>query len=121
MVEDPFRGQDTMYNYDRRITAAAKDPTYLKPDYEKVKLRAAAKKPPSSAGDAAELDTKQLYEETIKLLKAKKLGPARAYLDELGIRKDNKKKIPDLEKTYKITGPMLAILQDRADQVNGNV
>lgn len=110
-----------MYNYDRRITAAAKDPTYLKPDYEKVKLRAAAKKPPSSAGDAAELDTKQLYEETIKLLKAKKLGPARAYLDELGIRKDNKKKIPDLEKTYKITGPMLSILQDRADQVNGNV
>lgn len=83
-----------MYNYDRRFTAAD-----------------------SSAEEAKKLDTPKLYSKTLELLKAKKLGPARAYLEELSGRKDNKKKVPAV-KTFGITGPFADSLQDRVDEVN---
>lgn len=99
-----------MYNYDRRIAT-------------KTDLREAAKEkePPSnSAADAKKLDTKKLFDATVKLLKEKKLGPARAYLDELGTRKDNKKKIPAVS-SYGISGSYATILQDRVDWINNQV
>lgn len=81
------------------------------------KLRALAERVADSAGDASKLKTKDLYTKTLELLRAKKFGPARAHLDELSTRKDNKKEIPSAESLH-ITGPYADILQDRIELVN---
>ena len=70
-----------------------------------------------SAADAKKMKTPDLYKKTVELLKGKKMGPARAFLDELGQRKDNRKELPSA-KSLGITGPYAQVLEDRIDLVN---
>lgn len=83
-----------------------------------AKLRTlAARVAGDSAGDAKEMKTPDLYKKTVELLKGKKFGPARAFLDELSQRKDNKKELPSA-KSLGLSGPYAQILEDRIDLVN---
>lgn len=84
-----------------------------------AKLEVLAKRvaPSDSADEAKDLKTPDLYKKTVELLKSKKVGPARAFLDELSQRKDNKKELPSA-KSLGITGPCAQILEDRIDLVN---
>lgn len=89
------------YRYDRRSKQASN------------RIHAAG----DSASDAKGMKTPDLHKKTVELLKGKKFGPARAFLDELSQRKDNKKGLPSAE-SLGLSGPYADILEDRIDLVN---